>query len=1266
LGEQYNFITKMAFFQNSVLEKHLKAQDTKAIKLAYEQFRLYFHNSEIQENIRNSKEEQFQEGFLRELFVKILGYTLNPNPNFNLTTELKNEKDNKKADGAILINKGINPLVIGVIELKGTDTKDLEKINQQAFNYKNNQTSCVYVITSNFEKLRFYIHHSVENLEFNLFTLTETEFQLLWLCLSAENLFKGIPLKVKEESLLVEENVTKKLYKDYATFRQDLWQNMVKNNAESDKLLLFKKTQKLLDRFLFIFFAEDSGLLPTNSISRIIKRYETLKNEDAYKPLYEIFKQYFSYIDKGRKGQNTDEDIFAYNGGLFTPDEVLDTITIEDKVLYKHVKNLTIYDFASEVDVNILGHIFENSLNEIENITASLSTIELIPLSENVSVSTRGLIPLSNSQTSKRKKDGVFYTPKYITKYIVENTVGKLCEEKKTEFSIIDEDYAKGRRNRKKETIIKLDENLKAYRNWLLNITICDPACGSGAFLNQALEFLINEHAYIDELQAQLFGGSLVFQDVSNHILENNIFGVDINDESVDIAKLSLWLRTAQRGRKLTSLNNNIKCGNSLIDDKSVAGDKAFNWQTEFPTVFKEKEKKAFHVTTATHDSRTSERMIEFNVREKRDNGLRPQAQPIWLDAEDEILITKTISEIVIEDKLNVLAYNICGDHIHLLLICEETEVSKIVGKIKGKTSRIYNSNKGINPIVQKGEEKSVSLWTQKFGCNEINDDKQLYNTIEYIRNNRTKHEFPINKGINPLVKEIEKMICTFDHAFRTEYNGGFDVVIGNPPYVNINTLPEIHNYLKDFYSEIHTGYNDLMYYFIYKGIDILKQEGIYGIITSNYFIGNDYASKLRLFLNKHIELIVNFEKTLIFSDANVHTTLVFAQKNTRKPIIQFYTYTENKTLKNVDLNINYSFCELKREKQNDKWLVANNKNQIIIDKLFLNSNLIGDICDIAKGSESGNNEIFTISKEKAIKYNIEKNILRKCVKNSNVLKYFIEEVDLFLIYSDNYFSENEYPNAYKYLENNKVELLDRRGPKTNEYEWWRLHRPSIKEIFDAEEKLIVPYRANQNRFAYDNNKFFNNGGDVRVLVIKENVPFSIKYLLTLLNSNLLDWFFGFIGKAKGGSREYFNKPLSEIPIKKISLSEQKSFEEKADLMINLNKEYQKSNVQFTNLLQSKFSIEKLTTKLQNWHELEFREFLQELGKSTKTRGLIPLSKFSLSLKEEAEWMQYFNEQKQKAQELKTQISQTDKEIDRMVYELYGLNEEEIRIVEGV
>ncbi|MCK5169180.1 MAG: N-6 DNA methylase, partial [Bacteroidales bacterium] len=222
----------------------------------------------------------------------------------------------------------------------------------------------------------------------------------------------------------------------------------------------------------------------------------------------------------------------------------------------------------TEVDVNILGHIFEHSLSEIENVQAEIAGEEI------------------DKQKTKRKKDGIFYTPKYITKYIVENTVGKLCEEKRTEFGIIDEEYAKGRRNRKKDIVRDLDNKLIKYREWLLEITILDPACGSGAFLNQALEFLINEHKKIDELKAQLLGGSIIFPDIEAKILEKNIYGVDLNEESVEIAKLSLWLRTAQKGRKLTTLSNHIKCGNSLIDDPEIAGEKAFKWKDEFSEVF--------------------------------------------------------------------------------------------------------------------------------------------------------------------------------------------------------------------------------------------------------------------------------------------------------------------------------------------------------------------------------------------------------------------------------------------------------------------------------------------------------------------------------------------------------------------------------------------------------------------------------------------------------------------------------------------------------
>lgn len=564
----------MSLFQPSVLKKYLSQQDSTQVQKAYKKYTKYFHNAVIQENIRNSKEEQFQEGFLRELFVDILGYTLNPAPSFNLTTELKNIKGAKKVDGAIL--KDGNAL--GVIELKGTNTKDLESIRQQAFDYKANQTGCIYVITSNFEKLRFYINNAVDYEEFNLFTLTHAEFEIFYLCLAKENILANKPLSIKEASVVEEENITKKFYSDYSVFKRELYRDLVKQNRsnillndlpeKTTKLILFQKSQKLIDRFLFILFAEDRGLLAPNSINTVLKEWKALADLDVEVPLYDRYKQYFGYLDTGRKGTDKKEEIFAYNGGLFQPDAILDAVIIDNDLLYRHTLKLSTYDFESQVDVNILGHIFEHSLNEIESVNAEIEGTDF------------------DKQKTKRKKDGVFYTPKYITKYIVDNTIGKLCTEKKQELGIIDEEYAKGRKNRQTNTIIKLDQQLKDYREWLLELTICDPACGSGAFLNQALDFLIKEHAYLDELNKQLFGGFFVFPDIENQILEHNIYGVDLNEESIEIAKLSLWLRTAQPKRKLTSLNNNIKCGNSLIESKAIAGDKAFNWKEQFPEVF--------------------------------------------------------------------------------------------------------------------------------------------------------------------------------------------------------------------------------------------------------------------------------------------------------------------------------------------------------------------------------------------------------------------------------------------------------------------------------------------------------------------------------------------------------------------------------------------------------------------------------------------------------------------------------------------------------
>jgi type I restriction-modification system DNA methylase subunit len=580
----------MSLYQTSVLKGSLNLQNKEVVQKAYKKYTKYFLNPVIQENIRSSKEEEYQGIFLTELFVKVLDYTLKPNIDFNLVAEYKNQTNARKADGAILHND----IAIGVIELKGTNTKDLESIRKQAFDYKANQKGSVYVITSNFEKLRFYINDATEFEEFNLFELTQERFELFYLCLQKDNIINNVPLKIKEASIVKEEAITKEFYKDYSLFKRELYRDLVKRNVkrikavrslhaevqQSDdenelkrleknvKLTLFKKSQKLIDRFLFIFFAEDRSLLPANSTQQILDKWKADVDFGDERPLYNLFKQYFSFLDKGRQGTKSRGEIYAYNGGLFKDDALLGSLEIDNDLLFKHTKKLAAYDFESQVDVHILGHIFENSLNEIESVNAEIEGSDF------------------DKQTSKRKKDGVFYTPKYITKYIVENTVGKLCEEKKAELGIKEEEYFKGRKNRNKTTITNLVGLLDTYRDWLLQLTICDPACGSGAFLNQALDFLIKEHTYIDELKTKVLGGGLQFSDIENTILENNIFGVDLNEESVEIAKLSLWLRTAQPRRKLNDLNSNIKCGNSLIDSKAVAGDKAFNWETQFPKVF--------------------------------------------------------------------------------------------------------------------------------------------------------------------------------------------------------------------------------------------------------------------------------------------------------------------------------------------------------------------------------------------------------------------------------------------------------------------------------------------------------------------------------------------------------------------------------------------------------------------------------------------------------------------------------------------------------
>ena len=435
-----------------------------------------------------------------------------------------------------------------MIELKDQTTQHLDKTPSnrelspvdQAFRYFVSHDNAKYVIVSNFSELRFYIGNKTTFEKFDLFTASFDEFKRLHLLLSFESISTDLPLKLKEKFATHEREISNKFYKDFSVFRLTLFKNICKNNASIDKNRLLSLTQKLCDRFVFILFAEDRGLLRLRTIAEIKDKFQNQVTELSF---YDFYKIYFKAIDEGSERL----DIKRYNGGLFATDTELDALKIDDSVL--EAQFLSDYDFLSDIGVNILGHIFESSLNDLEELNAQINGNEF------------------DAKQSKRKKDGIFYTPEFITEFIVENSLGTLCKAKKDELGL-DLNELLAPKNPKKLTKAEseIKDKIYAYREWLLSLKILDPACGSGAFLNQALEFLISEHAALDTYRKVYEGEGLGLYDIESTILENNLYGVDINADAVEIARLSLWLRTAAKGRVLTDLSKNLVAANSLLE----------------------------------------------------------------------------------------------------------------------------------------------------------------------------------------------------------------------------------------------------------------------------------------------------------------------------------------------------------------------------------------------------------------------------------------------------------------------------------------------------------------------------------------------------------------------------------------------------------------------------------------------------------------------------------------------------------------------------
>jgi len=532
-------------------------------------------------DLNKTKEVSIQGDFLTNFFHIILGYAKQTEgkQEWNLIQEPTTEVDSQTADGSLGIFTKDDKKTLAVIELKDAKTSLDKKQHgrvgkmtpiEQAFNYLNKFDGCKWAIVSNFREIRIYSKMRGQGFyeKFDIIELhQEQEFKKFFYILNKTNLIDDGKESVIEilakNTTAQEENITKKFYDEYKEIRLKLLNHLFEQNPEIDNLILVEKTQKLLDRLIFTMACEDSStLLPAHLIKDTYDRaFQSFAMSDSDQRVWTEFKGLFHAIDKGNK--RVVPPINKYNGGLFKTDEVLDKLTIKDDI-FEEIINLTEYDFESELNVNVLGHIFEQSISDLEEIREAV-TLQFEDGS-NAIFQDGSKIGLGQSKkklvvkNGKRKKMGIFYTPEHITKYIIENTVGKYLEE---------------------------------HPKKLADIKILDPACGSGAFLNQTHSFLLNEYKIRTEekqLEKTKKGEILTLWDTNivendKTILLNNLFGVDLNPESVEITKLAMWLKTAKATEPLQNLDNNIKCGNSLIDDPEIAGKRAFNWSKEFEKI---------------------------------------------------------------------------------------------------------------------------------------------------------------------------------------------------------------------------------------------------------------------------------------------------------------------------------------------------------------------------------------------------------------------------------------------------------------------------------------------------------------------------------------------------------------------------------------------------------------------------------------------------------------------------------------------------------
>ncbi|EDO9034557.1 class I SAM-dependent DNA methyltransferase [Campylobacter coli] len=938
-----------------------------------------------------------------------------------------------------------------------------------------------------------------------------------------------------------------------------------------------------LNRILFLKLIE-SNLVRFNDDKNL--KFLNFKKIPDFDKLSELF---FEVLAKEKSTRKKSE--FAYlpylNSSLFEKQSIENTLEISSlsndlKLFY--YKNTVLKDDkckAKKGQVGLLEYLFE--FLDSFDFGSDDEQSEILSQKELISSSVLGNV----FEKLNGYKEGSFYTPSFITSYMCKESITKVVLDKfNAQFDLDAKDISELRKSLRKE-------DKKAQKELLNSIKICDPAVGSGHFLVSALNVMLSiydelnlfdEEFYLEVQNDEILitgrkgefieykrpktpkdKAHLIQQELfhtKKDIIENNLFGVDINSNSCEITKLRLWIELLKHSfyqsfddenyhdlKTLPNIDINIKCGNSLV--------------SYFETG-----------KSLSHYPNIKERMSKY----KR--------------------IVKDYKEGFYTDK-NLIAKEIKNLQESFKNFCLKDKFNKEIKQLTNGANE-YSKKYGDFLADEHHDEKFKSFFSknmfefsfdEKVAIKEFANLKKEYDNIFNLESNHPfewRFEFP--------------EILDDDGNFK-----GFDLIIGNPPYIRQEELKELKPHLAKNYK-VYKGTSDIYTYFYELGFNVLKENGILSFITSNKYTRAGYGEALREFLLKNVKVLeyTDLNGIKVFDSATVDTSILCFEKSKSKDNKFKYLALSNEILKTCayDIGLYKDYAEFSQNSLSKESFTFSDENT---SALKAKIERIGTPLkewqglNIYRGILTGYNEAFIITTEKRneilanCKDEAEKErtakLIRKMLRGRDIKRYSYEWAGLWVINTHNgYKNQNgekveainikHYPSLKKHFDEFYPQLEKRADKGLTPY---NLRNCAYIEEFEK-EKIVYPcIMAKEPCFSYETSFAFAMA-PANIITSNSDI---LKYILAFLNSDFIYLMLRKFYMGGGIEGELKTNNLEKLPIPKINSKNQKL----ADELINLVDEILKAKEQDKNAntqeLENK--INSLVYKLYNLTEEEIK-----------------------------------------------------------------------------